>query len=341
MRSDPASFRDPCGRVYIDGANVWRTVTRAYENDWEKLKETGLLSDLTNKGLLPFQETNERIPETEAIAVLKSPRLPFISYSWEWSFSQLKDAALLTLDMHSAALEHGFALKDASAFNVQFHDGKPVFIDHLSFEIWDGKPWQAYGQFCQHFLAPLSLMAKKDTRLGRLSQVFIDGIPLDLASSLLPATTKLSPGLAMHVHMHANMRKKYSDARVSAEKVRAVKMDAQKMLDVADSLRSAVNGLSLSKIDTEWGEYYSDTNYSPAAKLHKEKLVSEIAERHKGAIAVDLGANTGEFSRLMAPHFDLVLAPDGDHTAVDKHWKEEEFLMSCHCLGICRLLLLQ
>ena len=84
----------------------------------------------------------------------------FISYPYEWSFSQLKDAALTTLAAHELALDHGMTLKDASAYNVQFVDGKPVLIDSLSFErAVPDEPWVAYRQFCQHFLAPLALMA--------------------------------------------------------------------------------------------------------------------------------------------------------------------------------------
>lgn len=325
MKNDPASFRDSCGRVYADGDAIYRTVTTAYAEEWQRLGERGVLSALVGRGLLPFEDLAEIPAEFGAntIALLRVPKLPFISYPYEWSFSQLKDAALLTLDLHEAALKEGFILKDASAYNVQFHKGRPVFIDHLSLETWrENQPWQAYGQFCQHFLAPLALMARKDTRLGKLSQCFIDGIPLDLASSLLPARTKLSPGLSMHLHLHAAMRKKHGDARRSGDKARAAQMSLQRMLDIAHSLRDTVTGLKLPASATEWGEYYSDTNYTPEARRHKESLVKELAAQKSGHLAVDLGANTGEFSRLLEPYFDLVLAPDGDHSAVDRHWTQ-------------------
>jgi len=53
----------------------------------------------------------------------------------------------------------------------------------------EGEPWTAYGQYCRHFLAPVALMGLKDIRLGQLLRVHLDGIPLDLASSLLPVRT--------------------------------------------------------------------------------------------------------------------------------------------------------
>ena len=70
----------------------------------------------------------------DAVAVIQPRRLDFISYPYEWSFSQLKDAALLTLELQSRALDAGMRLKDASAYNIQFDAGRPVLIDSLSFE---------------------------------------------------------------------------------------------------------------------------------------------------------------------------------------------------------------
>ena len=72
-----------------------------------------------------------------------------------------------------------------------------MLIDHLSFErrVPDS-PWVAYQQFCEHFLAPLALMARRDVRMGRMLRDQLDGIPVDLAAALLPGRTRLRLGLA-------------------------------------------------------------------------------------------------------------------------------------------------
>jgi hypothetical protein len=88
---------------------------------------------------------------------------------YEWSFSQLKHAALLTLAIQEQALQFNLSLKDSSAYNIQFVGVRPVLMDTLSFEPYvEGRPWVAYRQFCQHFLAPLAVMSKVDIRLQRL-----------------------------------------------------------------------------------------------------------------------------------------------------------------------------
>ncbi len=97
-------------------------------------------------------------------------------------------------------------LKDCSAYNLQFHRGRPIFIDTLSFEVYrEGTPWVGYRQFCEHFLAPLALMALVDGRLGQLCRTNIDGIPLDLAVRLLPLSSWRRWGLAIHLQLHARM----------------------------------------------------------------------------------------------------------------------------------------
>ena len=83
-----------------------------------------------------------------------------MNYPYEWSFNQYKEAALLTLKIQKFALENGFSLKDASAFNVTFHKGEMVFIDTFSFDFYtENQPWRAYKQFISHFFGPL-LLAK-------------------------------------------------------------------------------------------------------------------------------------------------------------------------------------
>ena len=183
------SFRDPSGFVFIREDEIYRQVNRSYKDNYEHLMRSGLYDALQRDELLiPHHEIQETAAITdEAYKVIQPERIVFTSYPYEWSFSQLKDAALLTLRIQSIALEFDMSLKDASAYNVQFRRGRPILIDTLSFEKYaQGRPWVAYRQFCQHFLAPLALMSRNDVRLRTLLSVYLDGVPLGLASKLLP-----------------------------------------------------------------------------------------------------------------------------------------------------------
>ena len=211
MRVLPSSFRDPDGFLFLHDGCVYRQVNKIFKSSFEQFLESGLYEALVDKRyLLPHIDvTDSVIPRrSDCFKLILPQQLAFISYPYEWSFSQLKDAALLTLRIQMIALKYGFSLKDASAYNVQFQDGKPIFIDTLSFEPYiEGTPWSGYQQFCRHFLAPLALMSYVDIDLSKLLISHIDGIPLQLASKLLPLRTHFNYSMQVHLHLHAKMQK--------------------------------------------------------------------------------------------------------------------------------------
>jgi len=312
----PGSFRDPSGAVYLVEDRVLRTIQPVFLEHWRFAEESGFLAEAIRQGkLLAFTEAS---PIEGSWKTLEVERLPFISYPYEWSFGQLKDAALLTLDLMQLAMKHGLILKDASAYNIQFYNGTPIFIDHLSFEIRRvSEPWAAYLQFCKHFLAPLALMCYRDVRCGKMLSLWIDGLPLDIVSSLLPWKTRWMPLLQLHIHTHARMQQRHADARLAADKIKHITLDENTVPKLCDSLRMAIEAMQLPKLSTQWGDYYNDTNYSRAGADEKARLVRQAAQGG-GALALDLGANTGIYSRILAEHFATVVASDLDYLAVEK-----------------------
>ena len=183
------SFRDPSGFLFSQDGLIYRQINNCYKENYDYLINSGLYKDLLNSGLLiSHKEVGSAYARSnDAYKIIRPEPLVFISYPYEWCFSQLRDAALLTLKIQKKSLQHGMSLKDCSAYNIQFKKSKPIFIDTLSFEKYEAdRPWVAYKQFCQHFLVPLALMVYKDIRLSQLFRIYIDGIPLDLAIKLLP-----------------------------------------------------------------------------------------------------------------------------------------------------------
>ncbi|MDX1377860.1 MAG: class I SAM-dependent methyltransferase, partial [Anaerolineales bacterium] len=220
------------------------------------------------------------------------------------------------------ALKAGMTLKDASAYNMQFVRGKAALIDTLSFDIYrEGEPWVAYRQFCQHFLAPLALMAHRDVRLGQFLQVYIDGVPLDLASRLLPYRSRLNFGLVTHIHFHARLQK---DSANPDDKPRSNsgRMTAQGMLGLIENLESTVKKLQWKPAGTEWGDYYQITNYSDSAFQHKQELVSKWISQVEPKLAWDLGANDGTFSRLASNQGIHTISFDIDPAAVEQNYQK-------------------
>ncbi len=253
----PASFRDPSGFLFSRGGVIYRQVNRAYEKEYVRLFDSGLYEKLVQARLLiPHVEVDQLPIESDAsYKVIQPERVPFISYPYEWSFNQLKDAALATLSIHRRALKAGMSLKDASAYNIQFVRGKATLIDTLSFETYkEGEPWIAYRQFCQHFLAPLALMSLKDVRLNQLLRVYIDGVPLDLASELLPWNSRLNFGLLTHIHAHASAQKRYAGEEIKSRSG-SRSMNKQAMTGLIENLEATIKKLDWAPQGTEWGNY--------------------------------------------------------------------------------------
>lgn len=319
----PSSFRDPGGFVFETEGRIFRHVAESARDDFDLLLSSGLYSKLChNQMLVPHKEVAQVAQHPGAQAaykVLEPERIPFISYPYEWCFSALKDAALLTLSAELLALEHQMTLKDASAFNVQFLGGKPILIDTLSFERYrPGQPWPAYRQFCQQFLAPLALMAYTDIQLNKLSQLYIDGIPLNLAAQLLPFKAWLSPGLSVNIMMHGQAESNWSDRTGAAKQATMTQAALKGLLSL---LESTVQSLKLPARKSHWSGYYdTEESYCQKSFADKQRLVQEFLELCRPGTLWDLGANTGKFSRACAAKEIRTIALDADALSTEQNY---------------------
>jgi hypothetical protein len=322
---DGGSFRDPSGFVFELDGRPYRQIQRRFQVEWDAFVASPLLATLLEREqLIAFEPASLDLAQSpDAHAIIRPEPIEFISYPYEWTFGELQDAALLTLDVQLEAMKAGWTMRDASAFNVQFRDGRPILIDTLSFEpLEDGAPWVAYRQFCEHFLAPLALIARRDARLAGLLRANPDGIPLDLASRLLPWRTRLNFGLLSHLHLHARAQRRHASRDDDGRAVRSTRIPRNRLEALVASLRSTVAGLSWTPKGTEWADYADHTSYADAAAADKDRQVEAYLRQVPGPRVWDLGANTGRFSRIVAGTGKRVLAFDIDPAAAEQHYRQ-------------------
>lgn len=327
---EPASFRDPSGYVYYQDQQVFRHINASYLPVFTALTKDKFLDELIQQGiLLPFKTYKK----SSAEVTLQVEPIAFISYPYEWSFGQLKDAALTTLKLQEWALKAGFTLKDANAFNIQFHQGRPVFIDHLSFELYQpSEPWVAYRQFCEHFLAPLALMAHTDIRLNQLLRIHPHGIPLDLTVKLLPKKTLLSLTLATHLHLHARNQSNFAAARQKTQNKK--QLPKSNLTAIINNLYDYLTNLTAQSRTTEWADYYQHTNYNQTAFSHKKTLIKQYLSQANPSTVWDLGANDAQFSRLASQQGITTIAFDIDPNAVNKAYLQARSNQDIHLLPL-------
>lgn len=321
------SFRDPAGFIYEKEGIIFRQVNKCYSEDFEALQSSGLLNSLQKHGYLINHQNVDLCQNTfdsGAYRIIQPERIPYISYPFEWSFSQLKDAALLTLEIQKESLIYGFVLKDANAYNIQFLRGKPVFIDTLSFEKYkEGDPWVAYGQYCRHFLASLALMSYSDICLNQLLKIHLDGIPLPLTTRLLPFSAFINIGLFMHLRVHANaishIARKYELHVSKSTLMSQPSISKNGLFGIIDSLKRTISNLRWEP-KTPWIKYYENTNYTENSFKEKKRVVETTMRTVRPKIVWDFGSNIGEFSRIVSKFNAQVIAFDMDPGAVEQNY---------------------
>ncbi len=311
----PSSFRDPSGFIFEADGRVYRQVNRAYAGAYDRFMQSGLYEKLVaTKRLLPHEEITENLTGSkEWYKTLLPEQLRFISYPYEWCFDQLRDAALLVLDILKGSIAHGFILKDATPFNVQFHKGKPVWIDTLSFEVYEpAKPWVAYRQFCECFLFPLYLGRYLKTDIHKTLSTYLEGIPASLTSKLLPMRSGLSLGVWLHVYLQGAVRGEHKPAQGQGG------FSKKKLLNLVMHLETIIGGFRGRRTGTTWSDYYDATILSHRYLTEKEKLFREMLKDVSFNTALDAGTNDGHFARILAEAGGEVIAIDNDNASINR-----------------------
>lgn len=314
-----SSFRDPSGFIFEKDGVIYRQVNKNFSETFDFFIAGGCYDAMVSKGLLiPHETIHENLTgEEQWYITLKPEQLLYTSYPWEWSFSMLQDAALLTLAVLKEGLEWGMILKDATPYNIQWHKGKLVFIDSLSFEKYDElAPWIAYRQFCEQFLSPLLLSHYAGQPLNSLLLAYPDGIPVAVTSSMLPGKSRFN----MHTYLHIHMQAKYS-AKPPGASHKKINFSKKKLLDLVNSLEILVKKLKLPLQQTNWSEYYDEAGQRNGYLEEKKHLVSKCLEQLKPATMADFGANTGTFSKL-ARKETFVISNDLDPFCIDRLYRE-------------------
>lgn len=316
MNKQASSYRDPSGFVFKCKDKVRRQVNNFYKDNYDFLIKSGLYKRLSDKKLLVAHKEIKTAKENGRYKIIEPQQIPFISYPYEWCFSQLKDAALLTLRIQKIALDHDMSLKDASSFNVQFFDNSPIFIDTLSFERYkEGKPWIAYRQFCEHFLAPLALASYCDPYLIKLLLANVGGIPIEVAARTLPLKARFKPMLFIHLFMQAK--------NVNKDREELKKFSKQNFYQLVRSLEECVKSLHLKVDKTKWSHYYEECslkNYGDKKLAVKKKAVRRYLNILKPKRVWDLGANTGEFSKISSKRGIFTVSMDYDLLSIERNY---------------------
>jgi len=325
VQADPGSFRDPASGVLLGHNQVYRFFTSEHVADFEALVETGLLDSLVASGAvietkpLGIEEAPEPYHAVPSVGlVVEHPRIPFISYVYEWPFEMLRAAAIRSLEVLQAALEKGLILKDATPYNIQFIGPNPLLIDVGSFERYqEGTPWIGYSQFCRTFLNPLLLQSITGIPFQMWMRSSLEGIDPVHLNRLLPLRHKLRKNVFIDVVLQAWLSRRFSSRSSKAPSLQERSIPKSVITGLVNRLKKSVAGLKRrGKADSPWLNYEDQCHYEPEALQNKDRFVDAALAQTKPEVVWDLGCNVGRYSIMAARYASYVVAMDGDEAAV-------------------------
>lgn len=320
--AEPGSFRDPGGRIFVKDSRVLRAVMPVSADAYRAVRDAGIFEDFASRGLLTAsREVDPSVLdglEPRPAYVLEHPRIPFISYPYEWSFSLHRRAALHQLEVHLQALERGFTLSDATAYNVQFNGTRPVFIDHLSLRPYrDGEYWIGHRQFCQQFLNPLLMWSLLKVPPNAWFRGSLEGIAPEELAPLLPWRKKLSFTVMSHVVAQAALQNRSIRSGGAAAPTGKLPLAGFKAL--LTGLRDYIAGLKPPTQATVWADYATHNSYAASETEAKRAFVGAAAAAVRPALMFDLGCNTGDYSDVaLDAGARYVVGFDYDHGALEQ-----------------------
>ena len=339
LQRDLGSFRDPSNAIFSNGSGADRTIYRALDaktaDCLRKLARQDyflqLLEDGKVVGIKFLNRTNRVHRELTQLgwdSVVQHDTVPLISYPYEWSFSMLKDAALLQLELVEASMENGWTMKDASSYNIQWKDGKPIFIDLPSFVPWaKGEAWIGYEQFCSHFLRPLLIRSHLGINMERLLRSDLEGITSVEAIKYFRGFSRFKAGVLSHVFfpsiIEEHLLKKHGDNNLMP-KSRQRDFSKAMIVGLVQSLARLIRGLNINDEHTKWSRYAKSNSYSEADFEEKKSFILKVCPDGSRGTLWDLGGNTGEFSRICREKFRHIICVDADSQAIEKLYVQEK-----------------
>jgi SAM-dependent methyltransferase len=337
------SFRDPDGRLLVIDDRVLRIVNKTGEANLNAF----LASSVAKQFIAAGQLARTYLPSADSVkllseclkreseggeapeAVFEHERIAFPSFPYEWAPEMLHRAGRLTLDLAESVLNEGFGLKDATPYNVLFRGPEPVFVDLLSFEKRDPRDpvWKPYAQFARAFLLPL--LANKYFGLG-LNQLFLasrDGLEPEEVYGLCGIRQRLRPTFLSLVSIPTWLASKSGkdQAKIYCERRLGSEGQARYVLDrLFKRLRRQLKKVEPQRRRrSEWTDYVSfNKSHAPDYLAEKQAFVEHGLREFRPRNVLDVGCNTGYFSRIAAHNGAGVVAIDQDPATVGELWRE-------------------
>lgn len=278
------------------------------------------------------QELLSQLPATGRegngeVGLIEHEKIWFPTYPGEWPPEMLHAAARLTLDLAEELLAEGICLKDATPHNILFRGPQAVFTDVGSFQrrVRGNSTWLAYAQFVRTFLLPLLVNRHLGIPLNQIFASHRDGLEPEEVYRWSGFWRRLRPpflGLATLPTWLAP-RAPQEQGRLYAPRLLANEEKAEYVLQAmfAQLGRQLAHAEQRNRNDSYWSSYENTRTYTEKQFQEKTAFVNSTLAECRPQAVLDVGCNTGYFSKLAAAAGARVVAVDADPVVVGKLWR--------------------
>jgi len=342
---DPGSYKDPAGQVFHYDKKVFRFVNSKESPLLSKFINSAVFIDLVKNGDIVDTRISDLGHNKEIAAqfgegiIFEHQKIEFISYPYEWSFSMCLDAAVLTLSLQRTLLENDLSLKDATPYNIQFVNSKPIFIDICSIEsISYNAVWIAYSQFCQMFLYPLLLYVYRGINPKNIYLANIEGVTLEDTYKIIGLKAKLNTRLFTNLVLPKLLATIFKKIQLIDEKASTLtanlKNNKQVQVSIIRRLERLLKSLMDNKYSSHWSTYENTNSYNDTSEKIKMEFIESVFKKNNIKTVLDLGCNTGVYSKIAASYGTDVIAVDSDLDCIDKLYRQAHDNRE-HILPLC------
>lgn len=319
------TFRDPAGSLQLTRHSARRSVHAPYDTQILAFLATPLAKALVAEGKLVASQILPPDPgdAPHSPLTLQHPRIPFASYPWEWSPAMWLSAAELTLELCTRLLAEGYILKDATPLNILFRGNCPVFVDILSIAPADlTQPiWYAYAQFVRTFLLPLLAHTQLAWPL-EASLTRRDGYQPEEVYPALSWKKRLRQPARSAVTL-PTLFAKHKPIATRPMTERDPELVRHILLKTLGNLGNQIRKVTPTNRTSQWTDYTTTaTHYTPGEHDRKRDFVTAALAHATPQRVLDIGCNTGVYSRLAASTGASVVAIDTDLHTIDKLYSQ-------------------
>jgi|26BtaG_2_1085354.scaffolds.fasta_scaffold03431_3 hypothetical protein len=317
---------DDVGTVFIYKDRVFRGINKLFIDKIKKLFECGLIDELIEKNLIPKTWLTDYKSDKYNL-IVEHRKIEKISYCFEWSFSMLKDAALLILNIEGIANKYGYQLKDPHAYNVVFDLNQMLYIDLGSFvEREEESVWIGRNDFVNSFYVPLILMSKGRVDLGRILLYQYNYLSFEEYLRII------NPFFAILPSETLRLIKLLNNLAYANNDIIEKKLDKKTLILFAIKVRNILNKkfntsyfyryiVTLEKpksYSTFWAEYHNSID--PCANQRMIYIKNIIKKLPNIRNCLEIGANQGVFLEYILNSTDIHygIGVDYDEGAIDK-----------------------